>query len=197
MGSFGLCLLVLWVLACAPHGVAWCVSVQILVWVWMSITRHQGVLEHSQQDDPSRSCFACCNLDLVCWRGVFSGSRLLTGWGRDCVDGRLDGKGSGVCGLPLGRRRLFSFFVMMALMCRVGEAAVPGPANDSAPCWRLGACNPSGFTSKGHLLCKNVDIWSACETHLSVASFRRFRGELRSCGSPFKWCSCTVSFHCL
>ena len=51
-----------------------------------------------------------------------------------------------------------------------------------------GVCNPSGLSSKGHLLCRSVDVWMACETHLSVASFRRFRGELRSCASPFKWC---------
>ena len=104
----------------------------------MSVRRHRGFLEHLQLDGPCGLCFACCNLDLVCLKGVQTWSWLRTG---SVVVGdisRRSAKGFGVNALPLGRRRLVSFFVVLALMCRVGEAAVPGPRENHVPEWSLG-----------------------------------------------------------
>ena len=88
------------------------------------------------------------------------------------------------CGF-LGRRGVWSWImtVVIALNCRVGEAAVPGPG----PLWSIGLCNPSGLNYKGHLLDQAVDMWAVCESHLSSTSQCQFVAALKKEKSPFQW----------
>ena len=165
-----------------------------LFWGLMVLCDHHlgfAVHHHLDAKHGSRwlcgSCFACWPVDLVCWIGVLA--RSFGSW--------IFGKKS--CGLPATPsfrvlpspcrcRQVAMAVVVLALNCRIGEAAVPGPVTDDSPEWALGVCNPSGILHKGHLLCDSVDIWNVSETHLSLPGFRRFRSELRAGGSPFRWC---------
>ena len=80
-------------------------------------------------------------------------------------------------------RAIFSL-LLFTLMCRLGEARVPGP--DDAP-WCLGIGNPSGLQGKYHVL-SNVpaDVMALSETHLSSSSKRGLACSLKSMRSKFK-----------
>ena len=78
------------------------------------------------------------------------------------------------------------FVVVLGGTCRIGEAAVPGPADHGrTPEWKIGVANPSGLNGKAHLVSEEVDVWCICETHLTAQGFRAFRNSLRSNKSPF------------
>ena len=141
------------------------------------------------------SRFACWWMDLVCWSGARARFCQLVGTSGFEDHLRSGGSCSGVA-KPSFCGRYLSIFVILALACRVGEAAVPGPSSSNVPSWSLGVCNPSGLLHKGHLLCNQVDVWAVSETHLSLAAYRRFRNELRSHGSDFQWCVPGVHVPC-
>ena len=69
-------------------------------------------------------------------------------------------------------------------LCRVGEAALPGPETQQ---WSLGVFNSAGLPGKGHLIPTDVDVWIASETHLSKKAERFFRHSLKSSGSPYRF----------
>ena len=74
-----------------------------------------------------------------------------------------------------------SFWLVLILVsqCRVGEAANPGPLQDTG--FTLGAFNPSGLASKASLVCNQMshgDVWAVSETHLCPQSLRAFRAGL-------------------
>jgi len=73
----------------------------------------------------------------------------------------------------------------MLLMCRVGEARVPGPDVEST--WSLGICNPSGLYGKQAILTQiKADVLAISESHLSKTGARQLTTSLRSLRSPFK-----------
>ena len=74
-------------------------------------------------------------------------------------------------------------------MCRVGEAANPGPRSKAEFC--LGVCNPSGLANKATIFKEFLayaDTWFIAETHLTERSLHRFRPELRFAGAPYRHC---------
>jgi len=74
------------------------------------------------------------------------------------------------------------------MVCRVGEAAHPGPAQSN---FVLGIFNPSGLTGKAPYIVSQLshgDIWAVSETHLSHQSFSQFRSSLHFAQSPFRYC---------
>lgn len=69
-------------------------------------------------------------------------------------------------------------------MCRIGEAANPGPQ------FRIGCFNPSGLVAKGHIVHQSMnkcDILYASETHLSQRAMTPFKASLRHCKSNFQY----------
>ncbi len=127
----------------------------------------------------SLSCCACFGSGL--WLSCvpcFGSEMSLFGWSLAHVPLNRS------CGF-LGRRGVWSWImtVVIALNCRVGEAAVPGPG----PLWSIGLCNPSGLNYKGHLLDQAVDVWAVCESHLSSISQGQFVAALKKDKSPFQW----------
>ena len=80
--------------------------------------------------------------------------------------------------------RLWRLFLCLALLCRVGEASLPGPGDN----FRLGACNPGGLHHKASLFAmQEADLWVVSETHLTRLGLEQFRSELRALRSPFRW----------
>ena len=81
-------------------------------------------------------------------------------------------------------RRLGVLLVFLCGLCRVGEAAHPGPGSVG---WSLGIANPSGLNSKvdqvAHL---GGDSWILSETQLSAVGFRNFVKGLKAVKSPWK-----------
>ena len=77
-------------------------------------------------------------------------------------------------------------WLCVALCCRIGEAAVPGP-NDVT--FSIGVCNPSGLGAKAHLFDaqERADVWLVSESHLSSVGLRSFRRSLRALQSPYRW----------
>ena len=91
--------------------------------------------------------------------------------------------------------RFWTFcFLLGARFCRIGEAAVPGPAMDfgsfvGSPSWTLpgtpnfcvGTFNPSGISNKFHMLGYfPTGWWHAAETQASKYQQCAFQGHLRS-----------------
>lgn len=73
----------------------------------------------------------------------------------------------------------------MLVMCRIGEARVPGPA--AAETWSMGMCNPSGLQGKYHVLSSvDASILAVSETHLTKAASRHLAVSFRSMRSRFK-----------
>ena len=74
--------------------------------------------------------------------------------------------------------------VLFTMLCRLGEARVPGPDDVS---WCLGVGNPSGLQGKYHVL-NNVqaDVMALSETHLTSSSRRGFASSLKAMRSRFK-----------
>ena len=70
------------------------------------------------------------------------------------------------------------------MMCRLGEARVPGPDNAS---WCIVVGNPSGLQGKYHVL-SNVpaDVMALSETHLTSSSKKSLARSLKSMRSKFK-----------
>ena len=72
-------------------------------------------------------------------------------------------------------------------LCRIGEAAHPGP-NAVDTHWTFGIANPSGLNSKVDL-CAHQDgqVWVYSETHLSKQGFVKFRKGMQALKSPYKY----------
>ena len=80
--------------------------------------------------------------------------------------------------------RLWRLFMCLAMLCRVGEASLPGPSEN----FRLGACNPGGLLHKASLFAmQEADLWVVSETHLTRNGLEQFRAELQALRSPFRW----------
>ena len=77
-------------------------------------------------------------------------------------------------------------WLCVALCCRIGEAAVPGPTDVT---FSIGVCNPSGLGAKAHLFDaqERADVWLVSESHLSSVGLRSFRRSLRALQSPYRW----------
>ena len=69
---------------------------------------------------------------------------------------------------------------------RIGEAMHPGPDKDVM--WSLGVINPTGLPGKSATI-NNLDfgIYGVSESHLTAPGIARFRSELSSTGSQFKY----------
>ena len=83
-------------------------------------------------------------------------------------------------------RSIWAFlrFVLVLMMCRIGEARVPGPDSDT---WTLGIVNPSGLQGKYHVLDSvNAEVLAISETHLSAQAKRGLAYSFRSHKSRFK-----------
>ena len=77
-------------------------------------------------------------------------------------------------------------FVVLLLMCRVGEALNPGPAD-----FFLGTFNPSGLKGKAPYIVSHLahgDIWAVTETHLCDQSMRSFRASMHFARGPHQYC---------
>ena len=86
------------------------------------------------------------------------------------------------------RNVLWPYFFVFTLLCRVGEATNPGPANSQ---FILGAFNPSGLKGKGPYIVSQLaegDLWAISETHLCSQSLQAFRASLHFANSQFKYC---------
>ena len=73
-------------------------------------------------------------------------------------------------------------------MCRVGEAANPGPCS---PSFVLGVFNPSGLKGKAPYIVSQLaygDIWAVSETHLCSQSMASFRSSLHFAQGPYRFC---------
>ena len=95
------------------------------------------------------------------------------------------------------RFSVFRLWLFAALLCRVGEASVPGPpvpghlpgseicSSDSS--WQLAVCNPSGLGGKTFAFLDSPhDVMLLSETHLTAHGKRAFLGSLRSSGSALR-----------
>ena len=77
-------------------------------------------------------------------------------------------------------------FVLLILMCRVGEALNPGPAD-----FVLGTFNPSGLKGKAPYVVSHLahgDIWAVTETHLCDQSMKAFRASMHFAKGPHRYC---------
>ena len=86
-------------------------------------------------------------------------------------------------------------WLVILLLCRVGEASVPGPGSlpdpasvrGGASVWQLAVCNPSGLGGKAFTCLDSPhDVVLLSETHLTAPGKRAFFGALRSSGSTFR-----------
>ena len=80
-------------------------------------------------------------------------------------------------------------FVLLLMMCRIGEASNPGPPQ--ADSFVLGAFNPSGLVGKAPYFVSHLahgDIWAVSETHLCSKSLQTFRASLRFADSAHSYC---------
>ena len=93
------------------------------------------------------------------------------------------------CSFPLGLRLgflrgRFSWLVIVwTLLCRVGEASVPGP---EAHEWSIGIFNSAGLPGKAHLVPDSADVWAVSETHLSRKGTKIFCNALKRADSPYR-----------
>lgn len=79
------------------------------------------------------------------------------------------------------------YLLVIALMCRVGEATNPGPGKSFV----LGTFNPSGLKGKAPFIVSQLahgDIWAITETHLCSQTLQTFRASLHFAQSPWKYC---------
>ena len=77
-------------------------------------------------------------------------------------------------------------FVVLLLMCRMGEAQNPGPTD-----FVLGTFNPSGLKGKAPYIVSQLshgDIWAVAETHLCDQSLRAFRASMHFAQGPYRYC---------
>lgn len=75
----------------------------------------------------------------------------------------------------------------LVVLCRVGEAANPGPEQHFV----LGAFNPSGLPGKAPFIVSQLaqgDIWAISETHLSAQAMNTFRSSLHFAAAPYRYC---------
>lgn len=67
--------------------------------------------------------------------------------------------------------------LLLATMCRVGEAKTPGPSEHQS--WSIAVCNPSGVLGKTALVASlDADLIAMSETHLTKTSRNMFRSSL-------------------
>ena len=79
------------------------------------------------------------------------------------------------------------YLCCFALVCRVGEAANPGPN----PNFVLGTFNPTGLPGKAPFIVSQLtqgDIWAVSETHLCSQSMATFRASMHFASSPYRYC---------
>ena len=90
----------------------------------------------------------------------------------------------GFCSLKIWTR-----LVLILSLCRIGEAANPGPPGDEH--FVLGAFNPSGLVGKAPYFVSHLahgDIWAVSETHLCSRAMHTFRASLRFAQSSHRYC---------
>ena len=79
--------------------------------------------------------------------------------------------------------------LLVLMQCRVGEAAHPGPPDQS---FVIGCCNSSGLNGKAPMVdahLKHGDLWAFSETHLSSRALHQFKTSLKFQKSPFAFCA--------
>ena len=87
-------------------------------------------------------------------------------------------------------RAAWTFWFMLSLMCRIGEATNPGP-DEGRSHFVLGTFNPSGLKGKAPYIVSHLahgDIWAVSETHLCAQSMQAFRSGLHFAESPYRYC---------
>lgn len=75
-------------------------------------------------------------------------------------------------------------------MCRVGEAANPGPRPEPSD-FVLGAFNPSGLNGKAPLIVSQLtqgDIWAVSETHLCRQNLHKFKSSMHFAEGHYRYC---------
>lgn len=110
-------------------------------------------------------------------------------WGL-CLQFRLGLRDAAVCRKTSQRcpRFAWPYLLVLFLVCRVGEAANPGPSSSS---FVLGAFNPSGLKGKAPFIVSHLaqgDIWAVSETHLCSQSMAAFRSSMHFAQGPFRFC---------
>lgn len=98
--------------------------------------------------------------------------------------------GAAVCRVTSVRCRsgLWPYVAAFALLCRIGEAANPGPRPESS--FVLGAFNPSGLPGKAPYLVSQFaqgDVWAVSETHLSENAMSQFRASMHFARGPYNY----------
>ena len=84
--------------------------------------------------------------------------------------------------------KFWPYVVGLMLICRIGEAANPGPSTKSN--FAIGVFNPSGLPGKAPYLVSQLaqgDIWAVSETHLSSQAMSQFCASMRFAKSPYKY----------
>ena len=90
-----------------------------------------------------------------------------------------------------GKIRVLLLILFWSDVCRLGEAANPGPPDGDSQHFVLGSFNPSGLRSKSHFVSSQLpdgDIWAISETHLDGRELSKFRRSLHSSASCFQYC---------
>ena len=98
--------------------------------------------------------------------------------------------GAALCRLTSVRCRsvLWPSVAAIVLLCRIGEAANPGPKPHSS--FALGAFNPSGLPGKAPYLVSHLahgDVWAVSETHLSEHAMHQFRASMQFARGPYRY----------
>lgn len=126
--------------------------------------------------------FSCCTSP-----GGRAGINERGGWTWTCATKPRVGRshGGGLCRQGGFRWRLW--FLVWGGLCRIGEAAHPGP-NTSDATWTFGIANPSGLNSKvDQVAHQDGHVWVYSETHLSKHGFVKLRKGLQALQSPWKY----------
>ena len=87
---------------------------------------------------------------------------------------------------PVRKRGLYQSILWLicifTCVCRIGEAANPGPTAQAPQVLQIGCINPTGLLGKSHLVASlpkpGPTIWAVSESHLTSPGMSKFRNEL-------------------
>ena len=122
------------------------------------------------------------NFGFLQWRAVGPVSEAGSGW-----TWTYPAASSRPCGRKRGGFCWLLWFLVWGGLCRIGEAAHPGP-NTQDTTWTFGIANPSGLNSKVDLIAHQMGhTWVYSETQLTNHGFSQFRKGLKVLKSPWKY----------
>ena len=116
------------------------------------------------------------------------------GWHKHCFRFEFVNWGpSSKVAVPCARRSgLWARLIWCWFLLRIGEAAVPGPEQQSGDTatFSIGVTNPNGLQDKAcYFVDSAVDCWCVSETHLTQGGVRCFQQQLRRFGSAYAYSS--------